>query len=678
MELTSDSPEVKSDITSSSSSSTQQFQPSEPTLTDIPQPVENITENTEQNTENNNNLNETTAIESKPTNDTSTSEINNNISPPNEESNSTKDNSINADNNISTNEIAQDIVVSDSEESSDVNQVPFVGATDSFSSRLLQFHHSLNLEKIPLPLIQQFVFDYGTPDSVGLRSLLWKLVLNYLPPVHSEWEHTLKTQRSVYEQFVQELTVNPYAKLYGSDKKMNDNDTNTTSPTNSNNNKLNTNKVTMKKISSFEDPLSSQSTEWSQFYKDEDIRREIQKDVARTYSSFHFFNERVRPIETTPDEVKKLDKEIKKKQEEQEQKRKKANLFDNITNKYLEVRPLYISPQPKRSEDETHHDVIKRILFIYAKLNPGIKYVQGMNEILAPLYYVFAHDSSSLFQHFAEADAFFCFTQIMSEIRDRFIKSLDSAPTGILAVVASLNDLLKDCDYDLWKHLEEIGVDPRFYSFRWLTLLLSQEFELPEVLRLWDSFFADDNRFEFLLYFCCAMIVCVKDQLIVGDFAEVLRILQHYGENGLNFQQVLTKASELKRGRENKNKVEEPAFVVVTAPTPVTNSNNNNNNNNNTSPRSSSPISTSSSSSNLNQSNTLNPVQQQSTVNRPSVSSNNTSSNSNNNHPGLQTSNSSNQLKSTDKSTNKEKEARGSTTLLNQIGNFFNSIKNKQ
>jgi len=38
---------------------------------------------------------------------------------------------------------------------------------------------------------------------------------------------------------------------------------------------------------------------------------------------------------------------------------------------------------------ETHADVLSRILFIYAKLNPGVRYVQGMNEILAVLYFCF-------------------------------------------------------------------------------------------------------------------------------------------------------------------------------------------------------------------------------------------------------------------------------------------------
>jgi hypothetical protein len=38
---------------------------------------------------------------------------------------------------------------------------------------------------------------------------------------------------------------------------------------------------------------------------------------------------------------------------------------------------------------ESHSDALARVLFIFAKLNSGIRYVQGMNEILAVLYYCF-------------------------------------------------------------------------------------------------------------------------------------------------------------------------------------------------------------------------------------------------------------------------------------------------
>jgi hypothetical protein len=43
----------------------------------------------------------------------------------------------------------------------------------------------------------------------------------------------------------------------------------------------------------------------------------------------------------------------------------------------------------ENDKEEKHFEVLSRILFIYGKLNSGIKYIQGMNEILAPIYYSF-------------------------------------------------------------------------------------------------------------------------------------------------------------------------------------------------------------------------------------------------------------------------------------------------
>ena len=42
-----------------------------------------------------------------------------------------------------------------------------------------------------------------------------------------------------------------------------------------------------------------------------------------------------------------------------------------------------------------------------------------------------------------------------------------------------LTTLLKKKDVTLWLKLQEQDLKPQFYAFRWLTLLLSQEFPLP-------------------------------------------------------------------------------------------------------------------------------------------------------------------------------------------------------
>lgn len=94
------------------------------------------------------------------------------------------------------------------------------------------------------------------------------------------------------------------------------------------------------------------------------------------------------------------------------------------------------------------------MLFIFAKLNPGLTYVQGMNELLAPLYYLFATDKDAQMAAAAEPDAFYCFVDLISEFRDNFCSQLDNSSVGIRATISSLNDLLKQRDRQLWYHLQ--------------------------------------------------------------------------------------------------------------------------------------------------------------------------------------------------------------------------------
>lgn len=53
-----------------------------------------------------------------------------------------------------------------------------------------------------------------------------------------------------------------------------------------------------------------------------------------------------------------------------------------------------------------------------------------MNEVLAVLYYCFWLSDDYLNEYF-ESDLFFCFTNLMSEIRDGFLRTMDSENTGI-------------------------------------------------------------------------------------------------------------------------------------------------------------------------------------------------------------------------------------------------------
>ena len=69
---------------------------------------------------------------------------------------------------------------------------------------------------------------------------------------------------------------------------------------------------------------------------------------------------------------------------------------------------------------------MKRALFVFAKLNRGLRYVQGMNELLAPIYYQFRNDTHEDNKKYAEADSFYCFLDLISEFRDHFCQQLVS------------------------------------------------------------------------------------------------------------------------------------------------------------------------------------------------------------------------------------------------------------
>ena len=56
--------------------------------------------------------------------------------------------------------------------------------------------------------------------------------------------------------------------------------------------------------------------------------------------------------------------------------------------------------------------------------------------------------------------------------------------------------------------------------------MLSQEFPLPDVLRIWDSILSDETRSEFLIHVCCAMLTIVRNEILQNEFPENMKMLQ--------------------------------------------------------------------------------------------------------------------------------------------------------
>ncbi|CAH8294943.1 unnamed protein product [Eruca vesicaria subsp. sativa] len=309
------------------------------------------------------------------------------------------------------------------------------------------------------------IASQGLPDDAGIRSLVWKLLLGYLSPDRSLWSSELSKKRSQYKQFKEELLMNPSEVTRKMEKSKGD-DPKVEGP----------GALSRSEITHEDHPLSLGTTSlWNNFFKDTEVLEQIDRDVMRTHPDMHFFS------------------------------------GDSVVAK-------------------SNQDALKNVLTIFAKLNPGIRYVQGMNEILAPIFYIFKNDSDKGNAAYAESDAFFCFVELMSGFRDNFCQQLDNSVVGIRYTITRLSMLLKHHDEELWRHLEvTTKINPQFYAFRWITLLLTQEFNFVESLHIWDTLLSDpEGPQETLLRICCAMLILVRRRLLAGDFTSNLKLLQNY------------------------------------------------------------------------------------------------------------------------------------------------------
>ena len=105
----------------------------------------------------------------------------------------------------------------------------------------------------------------------------------------------------------------------------------------------------------------------------------------------------------------------------------------------------------------------------------------------------------------------------MADLRDNFCESLDHTSTGVQGTLLRLEELLRAHDAALHKHLvEDLGLVPQMYALRWITVLFSQEFHLPDVLTLWDAILGQKDRLDFSLHVCLAMLDMIRPVLIAA------------------------------------------------------------------------------------------------------------------------------------------------------------------
>ncbi|KAI8813151.1 rab-GTPase-TBC domain-containing protein [Cladochytrium replicatum] len=144
--------------------------------------------------------------------------------------------------------------------------------------------------------------------------------------------------------------------------------------------------------------------------------------------------------------------------------------------------------------------MLRDVLLTYTLYNFELGYVQGMNDLLAPILAVMQN----------EVDSFWCFVGLMSSMKFNFYRD----QSGMRNQLKLLELLVKFIDPPLYSHMEQTDSVNMFCCFRWLLILFKREFEYQDTMRLWEVLWACPFTKHLHLFVALAILNQHRRQLI--------------------------------------------------------------------------------------------------------------------------------------------------------------------
>ncbi|KIW57240.1 hypothetical protein PV05_05817 [Exophiala xenobiotica] len=189
-------------------------------------------------------------------------------------------------------------------------------------------------------------------------------------------------------------------------------------------------------------------------------------------------------------------------------------------------------PAAQPSSSSTAAPTLRRV---YQTQNPhpqNLGYVQGMSDLLSPLYAVFQDD----------ALAFWAFVAFMRRMSRNFVRS----QSGMRSQLNTLDQLVQILDPKLYLHLQSADSTNFFFFFRMLLVWYKREFDWTDVLRLWESLWTDYYSSQFHLFIAMAILEKHRDVIMdhLRHFDEVLKYINELSGT-IELQETLVRAEAL-------------------------------------------------------------------------------------------------------------------------------------
>ncbi|KAK9468000.1 rab-GTPase-TBC domain-containing protein [Lipomyces arxii] len=179
-----------------------------------------------------------------------------------------------------------------------------------------------------------------------------------------------------------------------------------------------------------------------------------------------------------------------------------------------------------------HLEQLKDMLITYNEYNKSLGYVQGMSDLLSPIYAVVQDD----------AVAFWAFVGFMNRMQRNFLRDQSGMHRQLLA----LDNLVQLMEPRLYTHLEKADSTNFFFVFRMLLVWFKREFKWEDVLRLWEVLWTDYLSSQFVLFVALAILDKHKDVIMehLEHFDEVLKYMNELSKT-IDLEETLTRAEAL-------------------------------------------------------------------------------------------------------------------------------------
>ncbi|KAJ2820065.1 GTPase activating protein, partial [Coemansia sp. 'formosensis'] len=148
----------------------------------------------------------------------------------------------------------------------------------------------------------------------------------------------------------------------------------------------------------------------------------------------------------------------------------------------------------------------------------SLGYVQGMSDLLAPIYSVYQDEPAT----------FWAFTAFMKRMRSHFLRD----QTGMQDELTTIAHLVEIANPQLYRHLDKCDASNMFCCYRWLLIWFKREFSFENILRLWEVLWTDYLTDRFVLFVALAILQRHADVIMdhLQSPEEVLKYVQDLSE----------------------------------------------------------------------------------------------------------------------------------------------------